>query len=86
MYSQTSLIRSPFIQIPRRPEENSWLQIYSIRDASNITVCSVIRLPRLSLYFSGKRMCAVKRGISVLVIVEAVVTHGLCRLPLLVSG
>ena len=32
MYSQTSLIR-----IPRDPEENSWLQIYSIRDASNVT-------------------------------------------------
>ena len=36
-YSQTSLIRSSFVRIPRHPEENSWLQIYSIRDASNIT-------------------------------------------------
>ena len=35
-YSQTSLIRSSFIRIPRHPEEKSWLHIYSIRDASNI--------------------------------------------------
>ena len=33
-YSHTSLIRSSFIRIPRHPEENSWLQVYSIHDAS----------------------------------------------------
>ena len=37
IYSQTSLIRSSFTRIPHHPEENGWLQIYSIRDASNIT-------------------------------------------------
>ena len=35
-YSQTSLIRSSFIRIPRHPDENSWLHIYRILDASNI--------------------------------------------------
>ena len=66
LYSQTSLIRSSFIRIPRHPEENSWLQIYSIRNASYITG---VRLSGSLAYpdiFCGKRMCAVKRGLTVL--------------------
>ena len=35
-YTQTLLIQSAFFRIPRHPEENSWLQIYSMRDASDI--------------------------------------------------
>ena len=66
MYSQTSFIRSSFMWIPRHPEENRWLLIYSIRHAYIQYVCSIIRLPRLSGYFCGKRMCAVKRGLAVL--------------------
>ena len=65
-YSQTSLIRSSFIRIPRHPEENSWLQMYSICHAYIQYVCSIIRFPRLSGYFCEKRMCAVMRGLTVL--------------------
>ena len=36
-YSQTSIIRSSFIRIPRHPEENRWLPIYS--SCSAYTVC-----------------------------------------------
>ena len=36
MFSQTLLIRLSFIPIPRHPEENNRLQIYSMRRASNI--------------------------------------------------
>ena len=61
MYSQTS-----FIRIPRHPEENHSLPIYSIWHAYIQYVCSIIRFPRLSGYFCGKRMCAVMRGLAVL--------------------
>ena len=50
-YSQTSLIRSSFIRIPRHPVENRWLPIYSICHAYIQYVCSIIRFPRLSGYF-----------------------------------
>ena len=47
------------------PEENRWLPIYSIWHAYIQFVCSIIRFPRLSGYFCGKRMCAVERGLTV---------------------
>ena len=50
-YSQTSLIRSSFIRIPRHPEENRWLPIYGICHAHIQYVYSIIRSPRLSGYF-----------------------------------
>ena len=43
----TSLIRSSFIRIPRHPEENRWLPIYSICHAYIQYVWSIIRFPRL---------------------------------------
>ena len=51
-YSQTSLIRSSFIRIPRHPDENHWLPICSIYHACIQYVCSIIRFPRL--YFLSK--------------------------------
>ena len=44
-YSQTSLIRSSFIRIPRHPEENRWLPIYSICHAYIQYVCSDYPVP-----------------------------------------
>ena len=64
-FIRSSFIRSSFIWIPRHPEENCWLPIYSICHAHIQCVCSIIRFPRLSGYFSGKRLCAVKRGLTV---------------------
>ena len=64
-YSQTSLIRSFFIRIPRHLEENRLLPIYSLCHAYIQYVCSIIRFPRLSGYFRGKRMCAAKQGLTV---------------------
>ena len=64
-YGQTSFIRSYFIRIPRHPEENGWLQIHNIRDASNITG---VRLSGCLAYpdiFCGKRMCAVEWSLTV---------------------
>ena len=43
----TSLIRSSFIRIPRHPEENRWLPIYSICHAYIQYVWLIIRFPRL---------------------------------------
>ena len=63
--SQTSLIRSSFIRIPRHPEENHWLPINSICHAYMQYVCSIIRFPRLSGCCCGKRMCTVMRGLTV---------------------
>ena len=65
LYSQTSLIRSSLIRIPRHLEENRWLPIYSICHAYIQYVCSIIRFPRPSGYFRGKRMCAAMRGLTV---------------------
>ena len=48
-YSKTSLIRSSFIRIPRHPDENRWLPIYSICHAYIQT--QYIRFPHLSGYF-----------------------------------
>ena len=48
------------------PEENRGLPIYSICHAYIQYACSVIWFPRPSGYFCGKRMCAVKRGLTVL--------------------
>ena len=65
VYSQTSLIRSSFIRIPRHKDENRWLPIYSICRAYIQYVCSIIRFPLLSGYFCEKRTCAVMRGLTV---------------------
>ena len=62
-YSQTSLIRSSFIRIPRHPEENRWLPIYSICHAYIQYVCLIIRFPRLSGYFLwGTFVCGYARS------------------------
>ena len=66
LYGRTSLIRSSFIRILHHPEESRWLPIYSICHAYIQYVCSIIRFPRLSGYLCEKRMCAVKRGLTVL--------------------
>ena len=57
LYSQTSLIRSSFIRIPRQPGENRWSPIYSICHAYIQYVCSIIRFPRLSGYFFVENGC-----------------------------
>ena len=65
-YSQTLLMWFSFIRIPRHLEENHWLQIYTICHAY-IQVC-VFDYPVLSpirIFFCGKQMCAVKRGLTV---------------------
>ena len=54
-----------FFRIPRHPEENHWLPIYSICHAYIQYVCPIIWFPRLSGYFCGKPLCAVKRGLTV---------------------
>ena len=61
-YSQTSLIRSAFIRIPRHPVENRWSPIYTICHAHIQYVCSIVRFPRLSGYFAENgcvRLCDV---------------------------
>ena len=57
-----------FIRIPCHPEENCWLPIYSICHAYIQYVCSIIRFPRLSGYICRKRMCAVKRGLTIVMV------------------
>ncbi|XP_065195356.1 WD repeat-containing protein WRAP73-like [Sycon ciliatum] len=42
-----------------------WLPIYSLCHAYNTNVYSIIRFPRLSGYFSEKRMCAIMLGLAV---------------------
>ena len=63
-YSQTSLIQSSFIRIPRHPEENRWLPIYNICHA-NIQLCVFDYLVLSGIrIFLWKRMCAVMRGLT----------------------
>ena len=65
-YSQTSLIRSSFIRIPRHPEENSWLQMYSLRDASNITGVQLSgSLAYPDIFVENGRVRLIKRGLTV---------------------
>ena len=72
-YSQTSLIRSSFIQIPRHPEENPTVGYRFTAYAMHTYIqygCSIIRFPRQPdiFFFGEKRMCAVMRGLTVVLV------------------
>ena len=61
-YSQTSLVRSSFIPIPRHSAENLWLPIYSIcheyiHVCVCVCVCPIIRFPSLSGCFFVEKGC-----------------------------
>ena len=60
-YSQTSLIRSSVIRIPRHSAENRWLPIYSICHAYIQCVCVCVSdypVPQpIRMFFCGKGIC-----------------------------
>ena len=47
--------------------------------------CSVIRFPRLSGHFCGKRMCAVKRGLTVLLLYNTSISYSYISVPTFMS-